>query len=143
MARSISVATTPDPRAIPSRRTFLKMSASAAAVAGFPSIVPAAVFGKTSPSNRINVGAIGVGRISRGHDLPGIWQFDQARIVAVCDLDANRVEQGKELVNSYYAKKTGKEYDGVTGYRNYHELLASKDIDAVVISTPDHQHAIL
>src|SRR3984885_11057763 len=124
-----------------SRRDFLKMGAMAAM--GFPAIVPASVFGETAPSNRINVGAIGVGRISRGHDLPGIWQFDQARIMAVCDLDANRVEQGKTLINGVYAKKTGKPYDGVTGYHDYHELLANKDIDAVVISTPDHQHAIL
>ncbi len=49
-----------------------------------------------------------MGRISRGHDLPGIWQFDQARIMAVCDLDANRVEAGKTLINGYYAKKTAK-----------------------------------
>jgi predicted dehydrogenase len=126
-----------------SRRTFLKMSAGAAAAAGFPTIVPSSVFGQSAPSNRINVGAIGVGRISRVHDLPGIWQFDQARIMAVCDLDSNRVEEGKKLINGYYAKKTGKDYDGVTGYHNYHELLANKDIDAVVISTPDHQHAII
>ncbi len=125
------------------RRDFLKLSACAVAAVGFPTIVPASVFGSTAPSNRINVGAIGVGRISRGHDLPGIWQFDQARIMAVCDLDANRVEQGKTLINGVYAKKTGKPYDGVTGYHNYHELLADKDIDAVVISTPDHQHAIV
>jgi predicted dehydrogenase len=125
------------------RRDFLKLSASAVAAVGFPTIVPASVFGSTAPSNRINVGAIGVGRISRGHDLPGIWQFDQARIMAVCDLDANRVEQGKTLINGVYAKKTGKPYDGVTGYHSYRELLANKDIDAVVISTPDHQHAII
>ena len=126
-----------------SRRTFLKLSAGAAASVGFPTIVPSSVFGENAPSNRINVGAIGVGRISRGHDLPGIWQFDQARIMAVCDLDSKRVEAGKALVNGVYAKKTGKPYDGVTGYHDYHELLANKDIDAVVISTPDHQHAIL
>jgi predicted dehydrogenase len=124
-----------------SRRDFLKMGAAVAI--GFPTIVPASVFGQTAPSNRINVGAIGVGRISRGHDLPGIWQFDQARIMAACDLDSKRVEEAKILINGYYSKKTGKPYDGVTGYHNYHELLANKDIDAVVISTPDHQHAIL
>jgi predicted dehydrogenase len=125
------------------RRDFVKGSIGVAAAMGFPAIVPASVFGPTAPSNRINVGAIGVGRISRGHDLPGIWQFDQARIMAVCDLDANRVDQAKTLINGVYSKKTGKPYDGVTGYHNYHELLANKDIDAVVISTPDHQHAIL
>jgi predicted dehydrogenase len=123
------------------RRNFLKLGAAAAL--GFPSIVPSSVFGQTAPSNRINVGAIGVGRISRGHDLPGIWQFEHARIMAVCDLDAKRVEAGKTLINGYYSKKTGKPYDGVTGYHNYHDLLANRDIDAVVISTPDHQHAIL
>lgn len=127
----------------PPRRSFLKMSMGAVAAAGFPAIVPASVFGQKAPSNRINVGAIGTGRISRVHDLPGIWQFDQARIMALCDLDSNRLDEGKALVNGYYAKKTGKEYDGVTGYHDYHELLANRDIDAVVISTPDHQHAIL
>ena len=129
--------------AVSSRRTFIKTSLGAAAAAGFPTIVPSSVFGQTSPSNRINVGAIGVGRISRGHDLPGIWKYDQANIMAVCDLDANRVELGKALINGYYSKKTGKPYDGVTGYHHYRELLANKEIDAVVISTPDHQHAIL
>jgi predicted dehydrogenase len=125
-----------------SRRQFVKTSLGTAAALGFPTIVPSSVFGQMSPSNRINVGAIGVGRISRGHDLPGIWQFDGARIMAVCDLYADRVEQGKALINGVYAKKTGKPYDGVTSYHNYHDLLANKDIDAVVISTPDHQHAI-
>jgi predicted dehydrogenase len=126
-----------------SRRKFLKTSLGAAAAAGFPTIVPSSVFGQLSSSNRINIGAIGVGRISRGHDLPGIWKYDQATIIAVCDLDSNRVELGKALINGYYSKKTGKPYDGVTGYHHYRELLANKDIDAVVISTPDHQHAIL
>jgi predicted dehydrogenase len=121
------------------RRTFLKTSA---ALAGFPAIVPSSVFGQNSPSNRVNVGAIGVGRISRAHDLPGIWQHDIARIMAVCDLDSKRVELGKQLINSHYAEKSGKPYDGVAGYSNLHELLANKDIDAVVISTPDHQHAL-
>jgi predicted dehydrogenase len=126
-----------------SRRSFLKLSATAAVVAGFPAIVPSSVLGQSAPSNRINVGAIGVGRISRVHDLPGIWQFEQARIMAVCDLDSKRLEEGKALVNGYYAKKTGKSYDGVATYHNHRDLLANKDIDAVVISTPDHQHAIL
>ena len=105
--------------------------------------MPSSVFGQYAPSKRINVGAIGVGRISRGHDMPGILQYDNARIIAVCDLDAHRVEEGKKFVNDFYAKKTGKPYDGVTGYANYHELLANKDIDAVVVSTPDHWHALI
>jgi predicted dehydrogenase len=125
------------------RRSFLKTSLGATAAAGFPTIVPARVLGQMAPSKQITVGAIGVGRISRGHDLPAILKVDGARVVAVCDLDENRVVLGKKFVNDYYAKKTGKAYDGVTGYASYHELLKNKDIDAVVISTPDHQHAIL
>ena len=126
-----------------SRRSLPKSSLGAAAVTGFPALVPATVFGPTPPNSQINVGAIGVGRISRGHDLPGIWKYDSARITAVCDVDSNRVEEAKTLVNGYYAKTKGRPYTGVTGYHNYHELLANKDIDAVVISTPDHQHAIV
>jgi predicted dehydrogenase len=125
------------------RRGLIKTGLGTAGALTFPSIVPASVLGETSPSKRINIGAIGVGRISRIHDMPGVWQYDSARIIAVCDLDATRVEAAKTLVNGYYAKKTGKPYDGVTGYHNYHELLANKDIDAVLISTPDHQHAIV
>lgn len=125
------------------RRQFLKSAAAVTAAAGFPTIVPSSVFGQNAPSKRINVGAIGVGRISRIHDLPGIWKYDKARIMAVCDLDTNRVRAGQDLVDGVYAKKTGKPYKGTRGYSDYHELLANKDIDAVVISTPDHQHAIL
>jgi predicted dehydrogenase len=120
-----------------SRRSILKTGLGAAAVAGFPAIMPSTVFGQNAPSNRINIGAIGVGRISRTHDLPAIQKVAYARIVAVCDLDANRVEQGQALVNGFYSTNSTK------GYRDYRELLANKDIDAVVISTPDHQHAVL
>jgi predicted dehydrogenase len=126
-----------------SRRSFLKGSAGAAAAIGFPTIVPSSVLSQFAPSKRINIGAIGVGRISRGHDLPGILQYDHARVMAVCDLDANRVLDGKKLIDDFYAAKTGKPHDGVTGYANYHDLLANKDIDAVVISTPDHWHALI
>ena len=131
-----------------SRRGFIKTAvkgaiASSVALKGFPDIVPASVFGEHAPSNRINVGAIGTGRISRGHDLPGVWRYDSARIMAVCDLDSRRVEDAKKLVNDYYSKQSGKPYDGVTGYSDYRELLKNKDIDAVVVSTPDHWHALI
>jgi len=125
------------------RRSFLKGSIAVAAAAGFPTIVPGSVFGEYAPSNRINVGAIGVGRISRTHDMPGIWKYDIARIVAVCDLDANRLQDGKKLVDDVYTKRTGKSYNGTRTFSDYKKLLAEADIDAVVISTPDHQHAIL
>lgn len=126
-----------------SRRSFLKASAGFVAATGFPTIVPSSVFGSTSPSNRINVGAIGTGRISRSHDMPNILKFDNARIMAVCDLDSTRVADAKVLVNDFYSKKTGKSYDGVTGYSDHRALLLNQDVDAVVISTPDHWHAML
>ncbi len=121
-----------------SRREFILRGATAATLF---SIVPASVFGKNAPSNRINVGMIGAGRISRTHDMPGVWNTDIGQIVAVCDLDSKRVQEGKTLVNDFYTKKNGKPYDGVKTYTDHRELLLSKDIDAVVISTPDHQHA--
>jgi predicted dehydrogenase len=129
------------------RREFVRTAgrglAATTALAGFPAIVPASVFGAAAPSTRINVGAIGTGRISRVHDLPGIWRHERARIMAVCDVDARRVEDARTLVNGYYAKKAGKPYDGVTTYANYRDLLANNDVDAVVISTPDHWHTII
>ncbi len=130
-----------------SRREFLAAAGKGIAVssvaAGFPAIVPASVFGSAAPSNQINVGAIGNGRISRSHDLPGIWKNETARITAVCDVDSKRAEDARTLVNGRYAKTTGKPYDGVRAYGDYRELLANDDVDAVVISTPDHWHALI
>jgi len=131
-----------------SRRTFVKSVVVGTAVAtldvsGFPTIVHSSVFGATSPSNRINVAAIGNGRISRGHDLPGVWRYDDAQVVAVCDLDSRRAEDAKVLVNSFYSKKTGTNFDGVKVYTDYRALLQNKDIDAVIISTPDHWHSLI
>ena len=130
-----------------SRRKFLTDSAKAAIGTGiafsFPSIVPASVFGRNAPSNRINVAAIGCGRISRGHDMPGVWQHEFAQIMAVCDLDLHRAEEGKQLVNEFYSKRDGKPFDGVKLYTDYREVLLNKDIDAVIISTPDHSHAMI
>src|SRR4029078_5067466 len=110
-----------------SRREFMATTGggllASSVAAGFPSIVPASVLGANAPSNQINIGAIGTGRISRVHDLPGIWRYDTARIMAVCDLHRNRVADAKTLINGQYAKKTGRPYDGVAGYANYQELL--------------------
>lgn len=129
------------------RRKFLndtiKTTAGTALALHIPSIVPASVFGKNAPSNRINIAAIGAGRISRGHDMPGVWQHDYAQLMAVCDLDTKRAVEGKTLINNYYSKRDGKPFDGVKVYHDYRELLLNKDIDAVLISTPDHSHAMI
>jgi predicted dehydrogenase len=129
------------------RRKFLNQTVKAAIgtgiAMGLPSIVPASVFGRNAPSNRINVAAIGTGRISRGHDMPGVWKHAHAQVMAVCDVDARRAADGQKLVNEFYTKRDGKPFDGVKIYSDYRELLLNKDIDAVLISTPDHSHAMI
>lgn len=129
-----------------SRRYFLKntvkATAGTVALANFPTIVPASVFGKNAPSNKINIGQIGIGRIARTHDLAETFKYDVARIVAAADADRNRLQSGKQMIEDWYAKKTGQSnYMDVKIYDDYHALLANKDIDAVIISTPDHWHA--
>jgi predicted dehydrogenase len=104
--------------------------------------VPASVFGKNAPSNKINIGQIGIGRIARTHDLVETFKYDVARIVAVADVDRTRLESGKKMLEGWYAKKTGQaNYIDINIYDDYHALLANKDVDAVIISTPDHWHA--
>ncbi len=127
-----------------SRRKFIKTSSKAAVsslvLTGIPSIVPASVFGKNAPSNRIHIAAIGNGRISRIYDMPQVWSHDDTQLVAVCDVDSKRADEAKILVDKYYTEKSGKPFDGVKAYTDYRDLLIEKDIDAVVISTPDHWH---
>jgi predicted dehydrogenase len=121
------------------RRSVLKTGLAAMAA---PAIVPSSVFGQNAPSNRIAIAAIGVGRISRIHDLHETFKYDHAQVVAVCDLDSRRTVSGQRFVDEAYAKKYGRAYTGTRGFGDYHEVLARKDIDAVIISTPDHQHSI-
>ena len=125
------------------RRDFLKNSSAAAAGAILlPSIVPSTVFGKSAPSNKINVAQIGFGRIAMTHDLAETLRFDEARIIAVADLDSNRVLKGKQFIEDFYSKQSGSKTSvEVKTYGDYREMLLRKDIDAVIISTPDHWHA--
>jgi predicted dehydrogenase len=88
------------------------------------------------------VAQIGFGRIAMGHDLAETLRFDQARIIAVADLDSNRAAKGKQFIEDYYNRQTGsKEAVNVKSYGDYREMLLRKDIDAVMISTPDHWHS--
>ncbi len=125
------------------RRKFIGQTLTGvAATIGLPTIVPASVFGKNAPSNKINIGQIGCGRIAREHDLAETLKHDSARIIAACDVDRNRLEDAKRLIDGYYGKKTGNEkYMDTKMYDDYREMLLNKDIDAVMISTPDHWHA--
>jgi predicted dehydrogenase len=125
------------------RRKFIKnMAATTMSAIVMPTIVPSSVLGKNAPSNKIQIGQIGCGRIARDHDMAETIRYDQAQFVAVCDVDSKRLANGKKYVDDIYAKKTGKSaYSSVKMYDDYRELLTNKDIDAVIISTPDHWHA--
>ena len=125
------------------RREYLKASAlGASGLFLAPTIVPSTVWGKGSPNDKINVGQIGCGRIARGHDLPETMKEDAVRVIAVSDVDRTRMEDGKALVERWYAEQKGQEnYVDVQMYQDYREMLARSDIDAVIVSTPDHWHA--
>ncbi len=125
-----------------SRRSYLKASVIGTAGAFFPStILPARVLGRGSvaPSDTINIGQIGCGRIARDHDMPLTMQNAGVRMIAVCDLDTLRAAEGKQLVGEFHASANTSPPD-VRVYHDYRELIAQPDIDAVVISTPDHHH---
>lgn len=122
------------------RRDFCRTVAGAAAAFSVPMIVPSRLFGADAPSNRIRVGHIGCGRIARAHDMPGVFKSGLADYAAVCDLDAKRVGEGKALIEKFYTE-AGKSAPELATYGDYRELLERKDIDAVVLSLPDHQHA--
>lgn len=136
------------------RREFLSLTAACAAA----SIIPASAMGrsKTSPNERIQVGIVGVG--SRGFNLmDDLLAEDDARIVAVCDVDSMHYRdrpwgQGrpfgckpaKKKIEEHYAGKTSSSgAEEVAIYSDYRELLARKDLDAVVVATPDHWHALI
>ena len=129
------------------RRRFIDKSIKATltssfAIIGFPTIVPAGIFGKNAPSNKINIGQIGFGRIAMTHDLAETLKYDVARVVAVADPDSARAAKGKQFIEGFYTQKTGKtRYIDVKVYDDYKLLLQNPGIDAVIISTPDHWHA--
>ena len=65
------------------------------------------------------------------------------QVVAVCDVDTTRREHHQKMVEEFYSIKGDKEYKGCAAYKDFRDLLARKDIDAVVIATPDHWHAYI
>lgn len=124
------------------RRKFLKISS--VALSGkilIPSIVSSTIFGANAPSKRINVGLIGTGRQGIGINLPGFLALNNVRIKSVCDVDSWRLEQARQKVDKFYGEqnKTGK-FKGCSAHRDFREIINDKDIDAVMISTPDHWH---
>lgn len=117
-----------------SRRSFIKAAAAAGAL-GFPTIVPSSVFGQTAPSNRVNLAAIGWGDRANNFvrnqfvkALPGM------RMVAVYDCNRRRCAAGAKAINEIYQGDVCKPAE------SYRAVLERKDVDGVVIATPDHWH---
>lgn len=124
------------------RRTFLRTATAVTAGSlALPTIIPSHVIGKNPPSDKIQIAQIGCGRIARSLDLPAVIKFDSARVIACCDLDKKRLREGKELIEELYTQKNGtRKYVDVKAYEDYRDIIQRKDIDAIVISTPDHWH---
>ena len=127
------------------RRQFIKRAAgTATAVISFPHIVPASALGKAgdvAPSERITLGFIATGKQSK-HLMRSFLNSPGTHVLAACDVDKLKLARGKKIVEDHYANKSGGTYKGCDTYGDFRELLARDDIDAVVISTPDHWHAI-
>jgi predicted dehydrogenase len=116
------------------RREFLKTAA-----VGFPALVPASALGRqgaVAPSERVVVACIGTGW-QGGNNVNSILEEPGAQLAAVCDIDAVHLKQALDTVNAKYGNKD------CAAYHHYEEVLERKDIDAVVLSVPDHWHGIL
>jgi predicted dehydrogenase len=101
-----------------------------------PDIVPSSLFGvdgQVSPANRITVGCIGVGG-EGGKNLNAFLHQPDSKVVAVCDVDKGRREEAKYRVDKHYGTKD------CSIHTDFREIIARKDIDAVMVSTPDHWH---
>lgn len=123
------------------RRTFLKRSVIGAAGAfAIPTIIPSYLIGSKGPANRINVGVVGLGRQTVSPNIPQFLKSEHAQIVAVCDVDSWRLGNGQKQVNDFYSAQKGISYKGCETFDDFRELFSRKDIDAVMIATPDHWH---
>ncbi|MHC1764088.1 MAG: Gfo/Idh/MocA family protein [Verrucomicrobiia bacterium] len=121
-----------------SRRSFLQRTSLG--VAAVPFMVRASVLGlqgAVSPGNRITVGFIGTGDHGIGWNLPPYLRHTSAQVVAVCDVDGKRLLRAKETVNDRYQN------EDCFATKDFREILARSDIDAVMISTPDHWHTLI
>lgn len=123
---------------VPSRRSFLKATAGAAAAFGAPMVVPASALGRngqTPPSERITVGGLGIGPRGRT-DLACFLSEQDAQFVAVCDAQKSRREIVKRTVDEHYQNSD------CDLLRRPDELLGRDDIDAVLIATGDRWHTM-
>lgn len=126
------------------RRTLLKSTAAtAASVCLAPTIVRAAALGKdghVAPSNRIAIGMIGLGRQAIYTNLRSFLSARDCQVVALCDVDRWRLNITEPRKTVWGGGVKPEEVKGIARYTDFREVLARKDVDAVMISTPDHWH---
>ena len=118
-----------------SRRAFLAQAAAIGGVVALPTIVSARAlgFGATAASERITLGVIGIGNRCK-YVLGSMLTLPDVQCVAIADVQASRRDEGKKLVDGTYGN------DDCVLYHDFRELLARKDIDAVLIATGDRWH---
>jgi len=128
------------------RRDFLRNAATAVGAVSVPTIIPSSALGadgKTAPSERLAVGLIGMGKLCQGH-LGSFLGDSSVHVAAVCDVEADRLEDAKNTTEARYAEAYEKgSYKGCTAYRDFRELVARPDVDAVLIATPTNWHALM
>jgi predicted dehydrogenase len=125
------------------RREFLKSAALASATLALPTIVPSTVFGRSAPGNRITMGLIGMGLMMGGHHQIMLGR-EGVQVLAVCDVDRTKRERAKaQTEKSYAAKMASGTYKGCDAYNEYERVIERKDIDAVMVVTPDHWHTMI
>jgi len=120
----------------PTRLTRRRFLATAGAALGLPSVIPSKVLGapgRTGANDRLTVAHIGVGGMGTSHvrNMLAFRRTGAVNIAAVCDVDEKRLAKAVRMCGA-----------GVEPYRDYRYILERDDIDAVVIATPDHWHAV-
>ena len=124
------------------RRTFIKSTAAVA----LPYAIASSAIGagaRPAASERIVMGAIGTGGQGTRHIGGGIWvqgggflSRPQVQFVAVCDVNAHNRNNARDIVNKHYGNSD------CAAFNDFRELVAREDIDAVLVATPDHWHAL-
>src|SRR2546428_809232 len=117
------------------RRQFLKAASLATVTTPFLFSAAWAASGRKGPNERITLGFIGTGTQGRGL-LQNFLNQPDTQVLAVCDVDTTRREHHRKIVDEFYSIKGNKEFKGCADYKDFRELVARKDIDAVVIAGP-------
>ena len=115
-----------------SRRAFL----AAGAGFGLFNVVPASVLGADAPSNRVTMALIGAGNMGMGN-MRAFLAMPDVRVLAVCDVNREKRARGKAEVDNRYGNRA------CATYRDFRDVCMRDDVDAVIVATPDHWHAVI